>query len=294
MAQYVSPFECEPLQGTPFDFFVSSLASDPSSIVTCFIRDIDNHATFIKSYTALSYVWFIVQLGAWPHTNEDLANALTWSTNSLASDQMVFTPLGLINQGSGQYLVADHTMWPCIVFCLAINALLRDWYDSRKTVKKSYYRFYSGMFRDVVENLSELCVRRAFRDAHTSAPHRTVIDGVACDGKNGGSAATSRYLARWPDLAFGEFGSDGRTSVEINRPVLPPQRSHNTALGARHTRRCVVPELTAIRLLRASKHMVDTVFEISLIETDVTHSRWNFLRAGKANPVSKVLIDHLR
>lgn len=107
-------------------------------------------------------------LASWPRESVGLAQALYYSKDSLATDRRdkVYAILGLVNRGAGQDLIADYTLAPCTVFCLAVRAMLADWnqdlYD-RKTFDSLTHLLLARAFRTSVQPINMDCVKVSSR-----------------------------------------------------------------------------------------------------------------------------------
>ncbi|KAF2026159.1 hypothetical protein EK21DRAFT_33687, partial [Setomelanomma holmii] len=70
----------------------------------------------------------IEKIAAWQESSVHLAEALERTHTSEATDprDKVFSLLGLVTEGAGRDVVVDYAHAPCIVYCIAIEAMMED------------------------------------------------------------------------------------------------------------------------------------------------------------------------
>lgn len=165
---------------------------------------------------ASSHRSFILRLSRWPRIM-DLGQALHWSSTSQASDvrDKVYALLGLVNSGAGTSLIADYGIAPCVVFCLALRAMVRDWHrllSGYPTFKLDYITFYRGKIRTEVKRISHPCADIAFHYLENARPAIAYDSPFSrfshCDGRECGSLDVMQVAAHWNKPVFDASASD--------------------------------------------------------------------------------------
>ena len=159
---------------------------------------------------ASSHRSFILRLSRWPRS-VDLAQALHWSSTSQATDvrDKVYALLGLVTSGDGASLIADYGLSPCVVFCLAVRAMVRDWHrllSGYPTFEMDYIAFYRGKIFTEVNRITRTCAGLA-SDYLKNARQGIAYDNpffrsLHCDGQDCRSSDVMQAVAHWNKPVF--------------------------------------------------------------------------------------------
>lgn len=144
---------------------------------------------------ACSHKSFILRLSRWPQS-VDLAQALDWSSTSQAKDvrDKVYALLGLVKCGEGTSLIANYSVSPCVVFCLALRAIVRDWHrllSSHPTFDSDHITLYRRRSHTEVRHITSSCSDVAAYHLDTAQKESTRTHPFSrfyhCDGQACGS-----------------------------------------------------------------------------------------------------------
>jgi hypothetical protein len=158
-------------------------------------------------------VGHIVKIGAWQQRQESsvhLAEAMDRTRTNDATDprDKVFAILGLVTEGAGRSITVDYTHPPCTVYCIAVEAMMKDRQDmdDRRELDNHTLQFFvsnTKQCRAAIDGIFIECRKAAACRASTALFGASIYadEGTEvkyqCDGIECGSRAAMWLVAGW-------------------------------------------------------------------------------------------------